>query len=357
MGAHTAEQMSERLFSQAVDVMEAGAVWLGQRLGLYAAMHDRGPMTPDELADATSTQPRYVREWLEQQAVAGYVLVKDGHFELPDEHAEALLDGDSVLWAEPLVRTALSAVLQLPGLADAYRAGGGVSWEAFGRDMSQGQGDANRPILLHVLPTKWVPQVLELQAELTAGARVADVGCGHGWSAIGLAKAFPDIEVHGYDMDPIAIDAATRNATVQGVADRVHFHLGEVTGPLAHGPFDVVIAVECLHDMPYPEQVLSAVRQSCNDEAVVLVIDEAADDELNAPGDDVQRLLYGFSVLICLPDSLSHPESVGTGTVIRASTVDRYAKAAGFTGATPLTVSDTGFWRIYRLGMGPGPGR
>lgn len=354
MSTHSAQQMSDRLFTQSVVVMEAAAVWLGQRLGLYTAMRGRGPVTPDELAAATSTHPRYVREWLEQQAVAGYLLHDDGHFELPDPHAEALLDGDSMAWAEPLVRTALTAALRLPQLAEAYRSGGGVSWEEFGPDMSQAQGDANRPVLLHVLPTQWVPQMLELQAQLTAGATVADVGCGHGWSAIGLAKQFPAIEVHGFDMDPVAIDAATRNATVHGVADRVRFHLGEIAGPLAHGPFDVAIAVECLHDMPYPEKVLSAVRQSCREDAVVLVIDEAADPELSTPGDDVQRLLYGFSVLICLPDSLSHSGSVGTGTVIRPSTVDKYAKAAGFAGATALQVSDTGFWRIYRLPLGHG---
>ncbi|HET7327514.1 MAG TPA: methyltransferase domain-containing protein [Nocardioidaceae bacterium] len=351
MTTHTAEQMSERLFTQSVVVMEAASVWLGQRLGLYAALREHGPMASAELAVATSTHPRYVREWLEQQAVAGYLELDGGRFSLPAGHAEALLDTESLLWAEPLVRTALSATLQLPALADAYRAGGGVSWEAFGPDMSRAQGDTNRAVLLHMLPRRWVPQVLELQAQLTAGARVADVACGHGWAAIGLAVEFPAIEVHGYDMDPVAIQAATANATAHGVADRVRFHLGEISGPLAHGPFDVVVAVECLHDMPYPEQVLSAVRRSCSDDAVVLVIDEAADLELTTPGDDTQRLLYGFSVLICLPDSLSHPDSVGTGTVIRPSVVDRYAKAAGFTGATALSVSDTGFWRIYRLGL------
>ena len=111
------------------------------------------------------------------------------------------------------------------------------------------------------------------------------------------------------------------------------------------------VAVECIHDMAHPVEVLSALRASCADDAVVVVIDEAADPELVTPGDEIQRLLYGFSLLICLPDSMSHSGSVATGTVIRPATMNGYAKQAGFTGATSLEVSDTGFWRCYRLGV------
>jgi 2-polyprenyl-3-methyl-5-hydroxy-6-metoxy-1,4-benzoquinol methylase len=345
----SAEQMADRLFNQSIVVMEAASVWLGQRLGWYAALRDRGEMTADELAAATGSQPRYAREWLEQQAVAD-ILERDGdRFSLPAGHAEALLDRDSGNWTEPLIRQVFAATQQMTRLAEAYRQGGGVSWDAYGEAMSWSQGDANRPLLLHALATEWVPQIPALQQRLTAGGMVADVASGHGWSSIGLALAFPAIEVHGFDMDPVAIEAAQRNAEEHAVADRVHFHLGAITGSLAHGPFEAAIAIECIHDMPYPVQVLSALRASCVDDAVVVVIDEAADPDLITPGDDIQRLLYGFSVLICLPDSLSHPGSVGTGTLIRPSVMDEYARAAGFAGATPLEVADTGFWRCYRL--------
>lgn len=352
MSTNTAEQMSERLFMQSVVVMEAASVWLGRQLGWYDAIHRTGPVLPDQLAGMTSTTPRYAREWLEQQAVAG-ILVRDddGRFALPEGHAEALLDDDSTSFAEPLVRMVLEATNQLPALAQAYRDGGGVSWEAFGEGMSQSQGDANRPLLLHALARDWIPQIPDLHDRLLAGGRVADVACGHGWSAIGLARAYPGIEVHGFDMDSYAIAHARRNAADHGVAGRVHFHEGEISGSLDGGPFVAALAVECIHDMAHPVEVLSALRASCADDAVVVIIDEAADSELVTPGDEVQRLLYGFSLLICLPDSMSHPESVATGTVIRPATMNGYAKQAGFAGAVPLEVRDTAFWRCYRLGM------
>lgn len=352
MTEHTASALSERLFGQSVITMEAASVWLGQRLGWYSALSEDGPATSDQLAMRTGTQPRAVREWLEQQAAAGIVTThQDGRFELPAGHAEALLDRDSPNWTEPLVRQIVTAILRLPAIADAYRSGGGVPWQAYGADMSSAQGDINRPLLLHVLARDWVPRIPELADRLAQGARVADIGCGHGWSAVGLARAYSEIEIDGFDVDDVALAAAREHATDAGVADRVRFHHADAATGLSGGPYDVLMAVECLHDMPRPVDVLSTMRRAAAPDAVVIVIDEAADPVLAAPADDIQRLLYGFSLLICLPDTLSHPGSAATGAVIRPDTLAAYAIAAGFAGAEPLDVSDTGFWRIYRLGL------
>jgi 2-polyprenyl-3-methyl-5-hydroxy-6-metoxy-1,4-benzoquinol methylase len=351
MTEHTASALSERLFAQAAMTMEAASVWLGHRLGWYAALSEDGPVTSDQLAQRTRTQPRAAREWLEQQAVAGIVETRpDGRFELPPGHAEALLDRDSLAWTEPLVRQVLTSILQLPAIAEAYRSGGGVSWQAYGADMSLAQGDINRPILLHALARDWVPQIPGLPDRLAGHARVADIGCGHGWSAVGLAQTFPNIEVDAFDVDETALAAARKHAGDAGVADRVRFHHADAAAGLG-GPYDVLMAVECLHDMPHPVEVLSAMRRAAAPDAVAIVIDEAADPVFAAPADDIQRLLYGFSLLICLPDSLSHPRSAATGAVMRPDTLAAQAVAAGFTGAEPLDVTDTGFWRIYRLGL------
>ena len=341
--------LSERLFQQTVHVGEAAAVWLGVELGWYAALRDGGPATAAELAERAGTAPRYTREWLEQQAVAGILDLDGDRYVLPPEHVAPLLDRDSALWTEPFVRTALVASRQLPAIAAAARSGRGVPWAAYGPELSAAQGDGNRPALRHALPDSWVPQLPELAARLAAGARVADVGCGEGWSAIGLASRFPGITVDGIDLDMVALAAARAHAEEAGVADRVTFHLADVGGGLPGGPYDVVLAVECVHDMPYPVEVLAAVRAATADDALVYVVDEAADPQLTAPGDEVQRALYGFSLLICLPDSLSHAGSVGTGTVMRPSTLDSYARSAGFAAAVPREVTGTGFWRIYQL--------
>jgi 2-polyprenyl-3-methyl-5-hydroxy-6-metoxy-1,4-benzoquinol methylase len=349
MTEYSAGALSERMFGQVLEIAEAASIWLGGRLGWYASLHGDGPATAAELAARTGSGARYAREWLEQQAVAGILVRRDGErYELPAGHAEALLDADSPACTAPLVRQLVAAALQLPALAEAYRTGEGVPWRAFGEEMSRAQGDANRPMLRHVLPRVWVPQIPDLPARLAAGARVADIGCGHGWSAIGLAAAYPEIEVDGFDLDAAALEAARANAAEAGVAGRVRFHRADAA-ELTGGPYDVLMLIECLHDMPYPAEVLSAVRRAAAPDAITLVVDEAADPVLTAPGDEIQRLLYGFSLLVCLPDSLSHPHSAGVGTVMRPDTLASFASSAGYAGVESLDVTDTGIWRIYRL--------
>lgn len=349
MTENSAGALSERIFGQLLEAGEAASIWLGGRLGWYASLHGDGPATADELAARTGSASRYAREWLEQQAVAGILVRRDDErYELPAGHAEALLESASPACTEPLIRQLVAAMLQLPALADAYRTGEGVPWGAFGEEMSRAQGDANRPLLQHALPREWVPQIPDLPERLAAGARVADVGCGYGWSAIGLAAAYPGIEVDGFDLDAVAVEAARENADEAGVADRVRFHRADAT-ELDGGPYDVLTAIECLHDMPYPVEVLSAMRRAAGPDAITLVVDEAADPVFTAPGDEIQRLLYCFSLLVCLPDSLSHPGSAAVGTVMRPDTLAEFASSAGFTGVEPLDVSDTGIWRIYRL--------
>lgn len=348
MPDQTAEDLSGHLFNQAVATMETAAVWLGGRLGWYRALHDHGPLTAAELATLTDTSERYATEWLEQQAVAGVLDISDGRYALPAGHAEVLLDADSLLAMDPLIRQVLSAVLQLPALAQAYASGGGVGWQEFGPEMSEAQGDINRPILRRSWPTSLVPQVPVLHERLQRPARVAEIGCGHGWSAVALAQTFPDVLVDGFDVDEGALAAARRHAVECGVADRVSFHRADVTSGLPR-PYDVLVAIECLHDMPYPVEVLAQLRAAASSDALVVVLDEAADEILKAPGDELQRCLYGFSLLICLPDSMSHPDSAATGAVMRPAKLDEYARAAGFSRSVPVELADAGFWRLYLL--------
>ncbi len=346
----TAEQFADSLFADNLHLMEVAAIWLGSRLGWYAALQAAGSCTAEQLAKATSSNPRYAREWLEQQATAG-VLERDGElYSLPSGAAEVLLDRDSPNHIEPLVRQTVAAVLQLPAIADAYRSGGGVSWAQYGPDMSDSQGDMNRPLLLHSLPAEWTAQVPGLQHRLESGARVADFCCGQGWSAIGLARAFPGVTVDGFDVDLHGLDRARRNAEEHGVADRVTFYLADLAQPVGEGgEYDVCLAVECVHDLPRPVEVLRTMRRALREDGFAIVIDEAAEPELSTPGTELERVLYGFSLLVCLPDSMSTPGSVATGTVIRESTLSRYAADAGFAGVQAQPVDDTGLWRIYRL--------
>lgn len=199
----SAAEMSARLSGQTLAMMETAAIWLGGRLGWYAALRDHGPLTAVSLAAGTGTDLRCTQEWLAQQAVAGILILEGDDYALPEGHAEALLDHDSAWWAEPLVRQMMAAMIRLPDLEHAYRTGGGLSW-----------------------------------------------------AAIGLAKQYPGVSVDGYDLDGAAIGAARRHAAAAGVADRVHFEHADVSEPLAGTGYDAVIAAECLHDLPHPVPVL-----------------------------------------------------------------------------------------------------
>jgi 2-polyprenyl-3-methyl-5-hydroxy-6-metoxy-1,4-benzoquinol methylase len=241
----------------------------------------------------------------------------------------------------------VAAGLQLPALLDAYRTGGGVSWAQFGPDMRTGQAEMNRPWFMSELGTTWFPAVPHLQSKLEMGARVADFGCGEGWSSIAIAKAYPDVTVDGFDIDGPSIEAARRHAEADGVANRVTFHLVDA-GSGVEGTYDVVTAFECIHDLPDPVSVLGAMHEAAVEDGIVVVMDEAVGERFGERTDEIEKLMYGFSIFICLPDGMSHDGSVATGTVMRPSTLETYARAAGFRGVEVLPI-DNDLWRFYQL--------
>jgi 2-polyprenyl-3-methyl-5-hydroxy-6-metoxy-1,4-benzoquinol methylase len=348
----TADEFAQRLLDAILGAQFVQAAYLGDRLGYYRALAASGPLTPPELATRTGTTERYTREWLEHQAVAGVLTVddpgaapEDRRFELPAGPAESLTDTARPAHVLPMARMVGALGKRLDALVEAYRNGGGVSWAEFGEDAREGQGGANRPLFLGALPREYLPSIPEVAAVLDGG-RIADVGCGVGWSSIGIALAHPSVTVDGYDVDVPSIEAARANAAEAGVGDRVHFFTEDIAG--VTGRYDLVTAFECVHDMPDPVSVLAAMRRLADPDGVVLVMDENVAETFTAPGDDVEQLMYGWSITCCLPDGLSTQGSVGTGTVMRPDTLRRYASDAGFATVDVLPVHDD-FFRFYRL--------
>jgi SAM-dependent methyltransferase len=349
----TADDVAGRLLDAILGAQFVQAAYLGDRLGYYRALARAGPLTSTDLAGATGTAERYAREWLEHQAVTGVLSVDDaaaGPFErrytLPAGAAEALTDPDSPAHVLPMARMLCGLGEHLGELLSAYRTGGGVSWAQFGTDVREGQAGANRPFFMGELPRELLPSIPAVAAVLDRGGRIADVGCGDGWSAIGLALAHPGVTVDGFDIDAASIEQARTNAADAGVADRVRFHLGDAA--TAAGRYDLVAAYECVHDMPDPVSVLAAMHRMATDDGVVLVVDERVAERFTAPGDQVEQLMYGWSITCCLPDGLAHAGSVGTGTVMRPDTLRRYAAQAGYDAVDVLPV-DNDFFRFYRL--------
>jgi 2-polyprenyl-3-methyl-5-hydroxy-6-metoxy-1,4-benzoquinol methylase len=346
---------AEGLFGATLGTLELTMAYLGRRVGLYEGLRGT-PRTSGELAAAVSVDERYAREWLEQQAVAGVLRVDDAgaapderRYELPEEHALVLLAEEHPAYSGALADVIGPLVLSIDLVADAFRTGDGVPFAAYGlHDMQAG---FTRPMFASSLVAEWIPALPDLQARLEAGepVRIADFGCGEAWAAIYLAEAYPHVTVDGFDLDDASVAQARKHAAARGVADRVRIEVQDVTDRSFGGRYDLVMATEVIHDLAAPVEALAAMRRLARDGGSVLVIDENASDAFEAPGDEVQRLLYGFSVLHCLPAGRTHDHSAATGTVMRPSTFEGYARAAGFSSVEILPI-DHPVFRFYRLG-------
>jgi SAM-dependent methyltransferase len=359
------DALAERLFQATLGTMDLLTIYLGDRLGLYRALAAGGPATAAELATRAGTDERYTREWLEQQAAGGILDVEDAspgpgerRFALSAGPAEVLTDVDSLSYQAYLGKFAAALGGAAPAVGRAFRSGEGVSWDAMGPDLREGQAEQNRPIFLNLLGREWLPAIPDLHARLSRvpaqgspPARVADFACGAGWSSIAIALAYPDARVDGYDLDAPAIEMARANATAQGVAGRAAFYVRDAADPALQGQYDLALICEALHDLPDPVGALRAMRRLVVPGGTVLVVDERVGEELVAPADDLERLMYGFSVLCCLPNGRAVPPtsvSAATGTVMRPRTLRAYATRAGFERVEVLPIEHDLF-RLYRL--------
>lgn len=348
-----------RLFEIGLGALEAITIGLGRELGLYERLAVPEGVTPTELATRAGIHPRYAREWLEQQAAAGLIDVQsagDGpdqrRFALSLAGQECLLRPESLASTGPLLDLVPAAGRVFPALVSAFRSGAGIPYADY--QIHHVQGDFNRPAFVNLLTTEWLPAVPGLADRLAAGpARVAEIGSGVGWAAIAIARAWPQVEVDGFDNDEASVATAREHAAEAGVDDRVHFEAVDVTRELPAGvragSYDVVLAFEMIHDLARPQAALATMRRLGKPDAIHLVVDEKAAETFEAPADNpIERLFYAASVLHCLPVGLSESPSAGTGTVMRPDTLRGYAREAGFSSVATLPIEHDLF-RFYHL--------
>jgi 2-polyprenyl-3-methyl-5-hydroxy-6-metoxy-1,4-benzoquinol methylase len=352
-GAGTNE-LVERLERAEIAALDLYAVYLGERLGLYRELASGGTATSTELSERAGIAERYAREWLEHQAVAGFLDVEDERapagerrYSLPAAHVEVLADRDSLSYSAHKAVEVIRGGRRLPELVEAFRAGGGLPplpWEP------EGRADFNRPRYVNLLGKVWLPSIPSVHERLSADppARVADVACGTGWSSIAMAHAYPSITVDGFDLDADAIDQATRNVADEGVADRVRFRAADAADPGYAGRYDLVTIFEALHDMSRPVEALRAARSLLDEGGFLLVADERVAEEFTVAADERERQIYGWSVVNCLPDAMDDPQTAATGAVMRPATLRAYALDAGLSGVEVLPI-ETEYWRFYRL--------
>lgn len=319
-------------------VEEAGAtlncalVVMGDKLGFYRSLAEHGPTTPTELAERTGTDEHYTREWLNAQAAGSYVTYDPatGRYLLPPEQAVALADESSPAFVPGLFQTALGTVQDTSRIIEAARTGDGVGWHDHDRDVHDGCERFFRPSYRAHLASEWIPAVDGLAERLTAGARVADVGCGHGASTIVMAEAFPSSTFVGIDAHGASIETARARAQAAGVGDRITFEVSPAEA-FAGGSVDLVTMFDCLHDMGDPIGAARQVREVLADDGVWLVVEPAAGDHVEDNLNPVGRAYYAFSTLLCTPCSLSQDVGLALGTQAGPARIRDVATSAGFT--------------------------
>ena len=296
-----------------------------------------------------------MREWLQAETTAGLLLADDddlsrARFTAAPGVREALVDktGPAYLGGLPLALPAGFSVM--PELLTAFGTGAGVPYASYGEDAVEAQAALNRPAFVNQLVSEWIPQIPDVAALLEDGGRatrIADVGCGVGWAAIELAKAYPHLRVDGYDSDEESITQARRNAADAGVSDRVTFDVVDASSGYGEGRYDLVVFFECVHDMAHPVTAIAQAKAAVAAGGTVIVMDERA-EEAPIVGDPVQTFFATASVLWCLPQGRVEPDSEAVGTVMPASRFRRIAQDAGWSDIEILPI-DHPFWRFYRL--------
>ena len=346
------ESFQERLFVELNGGLSSLNLQLGYRLGLIQALADGHACTPAELALEVDCSERYVREWLECMAAGEYLEYDSatGRFSLPAEHATVLTDPSSPQSAIGTIGWMTSLANILPDLIEAFQSGEGIPYEAYGLDMISAQGMGTRPMFTNDYVNSWIPAMPDIEIKLRNGGKVAEVGCGVGWSSIALAKGLPDTTIDAIDPDDLSILEAKRNAEKEGVADRITFHTSTIEEAELEEPYDLITAFECLHDMPYPIEALSRMRELLTPDGAVLIADEAVGDTLEENTNFMGHFFYNFSVLHCLPQAMAFPDSAGTGTVIKPSIIRKYAEEAGFGNVEVLPIENPQF-RFYRINL------
>ena len=310
--------------------LSAALVVIGDKLGLYRAMGDGEPVTPEELASHTGTDARYVREWLSNQAAGGYVSYAEDRFWLTPEQSLALAQEGSPAFVPGAFQLATSLIKDEETITHAFKTGAGVGWHEHHHDLFAGTERFFRPGYAANLVSSWIPALDGAQAKLEAGALVADVGCGHGASTILMAQAYPRSEFVGFDYHQASIDHARRAAAEAGVDGRVTFEVAPAKQYPGEG-YDLVAMFDCLHDMGDPVGAAAHVLQTLTPEGSWMIVEPYAGDRLEDNLNPLGRVYYGGSTLVCTPASRSQEVGLALGAQAGEARLRAVVTEGGFT--------------------------
>jgi 2-polyprenyl-3-methyl-5-hydroxy-6-metoxy-1,4-benzoquinol methylase len=326
--------------------LNSALVVMGDKLGLYRALAGTDGLSSAELAERTGTTERYVREWLNAQAAGGFVAYDpdSAHYTLPPEQTVALTDPTSPAYLPGFFQIALGSVIDSPRIVEAARKGGGVGWHEHVDDVHEGCERFFRPGYHAHLVAEWLPALDGVVDKLQRGARVADVGCGHGASTILMAQAFPRSTFVGFDYYPGSIDTAKARAKEAGVADRVDFQMEPAASYSGTG-YDLVTMFDCLHDMGDPVGAARHVRSTLADDGTWMIVEPNAGDRVEDNLNPVGRAFYAFSTLLCTPASLSQEVGLALGAQAGEARIHDVVETGGL--SCFRRVAETPFNLVY----------
>ncbi|MDN5869528.1 MAG: methyltransferase domain-containing protein [Nitrococcus sp.] len=317
-------------------LVDFGATWqaplivMGERLGLYRAIAEDGPLTSTELAERTGTRERYVREWLRSQAAGGYASydTETDRYSLTPEQVAVLVDEDSPTFLIGAFQGAVAAFQAAPRIEQAFRGGGGLGWHEHDAGLFHATERLFRPNYANNLVESWLPALNGITGKLTEGARVADIGCGHGASTVLMAQAYAQSIFVGYDYHEPSIGIARKRAEAAGVADRASFQVASAKD--YDGSYDLVAAFDCLHDMGDPVGVAEHVLDTLEPDGAWMLVEPFANDRVEQNLNPLGRAFYSISTLVCTPCSLSQEVGYGLGAQAGEARIREVVTKGGF---------------------------
>jgi SAM-dependent methyltransferase len=324
------------LLGQAVQdmgaAMHAPLIVIGDKLGLYRAMGDGVPVTPAQLAQRTGTAERYIREWLNANAAGNFVEydAANGTYFMTPEQALALAQDDTPIHLPGFYHMLASLMKDEEKITEIYRTGKGMAWHEHEKGLFEGCERFFRPTYLANLVSSWIPALEGVEAKLKMGARVADIGCGHGASTLLMAKAYPKSQFFGFDYHAPSIETARKKAKAAQVSDRVTFQVA----PSKEFPgreYDLVAFFDCLHDMGDPAGAARHVRESLAPGGTWMIVEPFAHDEIARNLNPVGRIMYSASASVCVPCSLSQEVGLGLGAQAGPANIEKVVRGGGFT--------------------------
>jgi SAM-dependent methyltransferase len=330
------EAKLEAFMGQAVTDMgatiSAPLMVIGEKLGLYKAMAHAGPLCSQDVAERAGAAERYVREWLRNQAAGGYVTYdpESDLYTLPDEHALALADEDSPFYILGVYDSIASLYADEDQILEAFRSGGGMAWHEHDHRLFRGTERFFRPGYRANLVGEWIPALEGVQAKLERGAKVADVGCGHGASTVIMAAAYPNSEFFGFDYHDASIERAKEAAKEAGVEDRISFEVASAKDYPGSG-YDLVCVFDCLHDMGDPVGASAHVLQTLDPDGTWMIVEPFANDRVEDNLNPVGRVFYGASTVICTPASLAQEVGLALGAQAGETRLTEVLNQGGFT--------------------------